>query len=347
MPQKLNYSDTTPAAPAGRRNLLWTADAPSSDPAVIRNISVSAAAPYLLTGAGAPAVGLGVDGDYYMNTTNGRFYQRAAGAWASLNLSAAGKGALIAGTNVTLTDNGDGTTTVNSSGGGGGSAVLPSSVAGLETWIDASQLSGFADGAAVSTLPNLATSNLTGRKWYAIGTPPVYKAAILNGKGILRFIGTGWYEGFCPADDRGYSIFMVFKLSSLANAYTSILGTGWTSDAGGYLVKSTGKTAFYATGSIYDGTGAATLVTGSFYIATIVANRSATSTYTSRIALAADGPTSTTDVLWQARQFIIGGHPISGRALSGDFAELLFYNNAVSDTDRNAIENYLKTKYAL
>lgn len=43
MPQKLNYSDTTPAAPAGSKNIAWAADAPSADPTIVRNISAHVA----------------------------------------------------------------------------------------------------------------------------------------------------------------------------------------------------------------------------------------------------------------------------------------------------------------
>lgn len=39
MPQDVNYSDTVPAAPTGKQNIHWQADAPSSDPAVVRQIS--------------------------------------------------------------------------------------------------------------------------------------------------------------------------------------------------------------------------------------------------------------------------------------------------------------------
>jgi hypothetical protein len=50
MPQKVNYSDTTPAADANNQLLRWKADAPSSDPTITRNISVEAP---LLTASGA------------------------------------------------------------------------------------------------------------------------------------------------------------------------------------------------------------------------------------------------------------------------------------------------------
>ena len=36
----------------------------------------------LMNGAGAPAVGLGVDNDYYINLTNGDLYYKSGGAWA-------------------------------------------------------------------------------------------------------------------------------------------------------------------------------------------------------------------------------------------------------------------------
>jgi hypothetical protein len=34
-------------------------------------------------GAGAPSSGLGVDGDFYLNTANGDLYQKASGAWGA------------------------------------------------------------------------------------------------------------------------------------------------------------------------------------------------------------------------------------------------------------------------
>jgi hypothetical protein len=39
MPQNINLNDTTPAAPTGKANVKWQADAASSDPTVIRNAS--------------------------------------------------------------------------------------------------------------------------------------------------------------------------------------------------------------------------------------------------------------------------------------------------------------------
>ena len=37
--QPTNYSDTTPAAPAGKINIKWQADAPNANPSVVRNLS--------------------------------------------------------------------------------------------------------------------------------------------------------------------------------------------------------------------------------------------------------------------------------------------------------------------
>lgn len=56
---------------------------------VVDNITGPAGAPggagapgaVWFSGAGAPAGGLGIDGDYYLNTTNGDVYSKAAGVW--------------------------------------------------------------------------------------------------------------------------------------------------------------------------------------------------------------------------------------------------------------------------
>lgn len=45
---------------------------------------VSAITNVLLDGAGAPAGGLGVNGNYYLNTTNGAIYEKSGGVWSAI-----------------------------------------------------------------------------------------------------------------------------------------------------------------------------------------------------------------------------------------------------------------------
>lgn len=81
MSQVINLNDATPAAPAGGRNVKWQGDAPNPDPSVARNISAYTTISNLLNGAGPPGGGLGVDNDYYLDTTAKVLYQRTTGVW--------------------------------------------------------------------------------------------------------------------------------------------------------------------------------------------------------------------------------------------------------------------------
>lgn len=51
-----------------------------------RLVALEAAAPKsaFLSGSGAPAPGLGQNGDHYLNSDNGELSKKAAGAWAFL-----------------------------------------------------------------------------------------------------------------------------------------------------------------------------------------------------------------------------------------------------------------------
>lgn len=70
-----------------------------------------------------------------------------------------------------------------------GGAFTPSSVGTLALWLDASQITGLADAAAVSSW-----SDLSGNGKHAVqataAAKPTYKTAIQNGRPVVRFDGT-------------------------------------------------------------------------------------------------------------------------------------------------------------
>jgi len=89
----------------------------------------------LTSGAGAPDAGLGVDGDFYINETNGDLYKKATGAWSVISniIGPAGNNgadgvvqAIVAGTNITVDDTDPANPIISSGGGsgGGGEGIL-------------------------------------------------------------------------------------------------------------------------------------------------------------------------------------------------------------------------------
>lgn len=226
----------------------------------------------------------------------------------------------------------------------------PAGVAGLRTWLDASQITGLSDGAALTTWPNVAPGG--GNDAVAIGSSPTYETNELNGLPIVRLGGGVYFRMFSEAlRAQGHTIFLVCKFTSLSPAYTGVVdyGSHWA-DWGAYLMKSNGKSAdyvFYVPGSAYadyDGTGSSTFTTGTWNYITIAHGRT--------IETRRNGSTDATGTAItyghsNPGHSLLGAQYNAGRVMVGDVAEYLIYDRELSSTDRNAVEAYLVAKYAL
>jgi hypothetical protein len=78
MPQDVNYSSTTPAADANNQLLKWRADAPSSDPTIVRNVAVEV--PQMVGSGAGHQAGLVPDPGATAGTTK---FLREDGTWAT------------------------------------------------------------------------------------------------------------------------------------------------------------------------------------------------------------------------------------------------------------------------
>lgn len=229
----------------------------------------------------------------------------------------------------------------------GSSGSVPAGLYGLCGWFAADKLTGYVDGDPVTVWPNLIVG---GYDLVGVGTTmPTYKTNIINSLPIIRFGASGvnnYYTFFLPAmAAQGMSFVVVFKMTGMTNAYTGIIGYGAT-DAGGFFIKSNGKTAEYYSGSSQDGGGAVTLVTGTFYYATAVHWHQ--SGGFDRIS----GTNDNTGLNWPSSNGsqssgYIGNQAVGGRNLNGDIAEVLVYSRPLSSSDVTSIESYITTKYAL
>jgi len=218
----------------------------------------------------------------------------------------------------------------------------PGSVDGLYAWFAADNLAGLSDGDHVHEWPNAVPG--VGFSLESTGDP-TYKTNILNSLPVVRLAGSDYFQYTLTAmAAQGGSFVVVFKLSAITNAYSGIVGYG-IGDAGGYFIKSNGKSADYYSGTGADGTGAASFDTTNWNYVTVIH------------ALAAgimrrNGATDLVSINWPAgngAQWLgyIGSHANPGRVMSGDIAELLVYSRPLSAADITAIESYITTKYAL
>jgi len=254
---------------------------------------------------------------------------------------AAGSNVILAVSSNTLTIASSGT------GGGGSSFTPPASVDGLWTWLKADAITGLVDNDPVVQWENSVPG--FGFAARAHSTQPVYKTGVLNGLPVVRFGGATWMYLFSYAlTAPNYCYFIVFKLSSIANAYSGILGNNVNADGGGFFIKSNGTSAVYpGTGTAYDGTGSATYNTTDWNY--FVDNHGQAQSYKTRRNGVDDAASTTLTGAGSSlfyHQFL-GSQSVGGRVFSGDIAEVLIYARALSSSEITSVEGYITAKYGL
>lgn len=229
--------------------------------------------------------------------------------------------------------------------GSGGGSSDPSSIGGLYNWFAADAITGLSNGGSVVEWRN-AASRTPGNDLITASGTPTYQTNVVNSLPVVRLGGSAYLKFLATAlQNASYTFVIVCKFSSLANAYTGILGYNVGADSGGYFVKSNGTTAHYPPNSTsYDGTGAATIDTTAWnYLVLNVKGL----TYDTRKNGAADK--TGTSFSWNAsiNSAFIGNQFVGSRVMSGDIAEILIYARSLSSSETTSIESYITGKYAI
>jgi hypothetical protein len=218
-----------------------------------------------------------------------------------------------------------------------GGSFDPSTIAGLKLWLKADSLA-LSDGATVGTW---ASSGPDGNSASTTLGAPKFKTNIVNGKPVVRFTSAGT-DGMVLATNitttPGWTVCVVMRPLTLTSDMVSLARPGNDVPLGPiqnptdvYIGLDSTTSYYKAVGGnvagfhVYTGnTSPAVYLDGvSRTLNQIVANNS--STYFSHIGLR--------------------GSPIIYS--DGDIAEILCYDSVLSTTDRQNVENYLKTKYGI
>jgi hypothetical protein len=208
-------------------------------------------------------------------------------------------------------------------------------------WLDAGAITGLSDGDAVGVWPD--SSDNGNNATQAGVNRPTYKTGIINGEPVLRFDGNDYFIDIFTITSQNMTIFAVFShdhngaaqpsgpLWQAADVSTSGFFPRWTNDQH-YLN--------YGAGWI-----------------NINPSDFAQNTWYSSIAIYQTGRTE----LWKdgvLNDFInsnsvsIGGFRIGYRSndnvyYKGDIAEIIFYDRAIDNIERQTVEVYLEDKYGL
>lgn len=234
-------------------------------------------------------------------------------------------------------------------GGGAAPVFSPADIAGLQLWLKADAGAGTNDGDAIASWTD--QSGNTKHATQATGTKrPTYKTNIQNGKPVARFDGGDALV--TPSITLGaFTVCVVFSAS--ANGFIYEQSATANSNNGSYLYTDITQTSQIYRAAVQSGKSRA-------------ANWGIGSTW--RVVTQRFGGTHATNQLWIngtlqtmsdgsftsdpgttpiSDVINIGSRNQAGVFLTGDIAEILIYNSALSSTDRSAVETYLQAKYAL
>ncbi|HVU80034.1 MAG TPA: hypothetical protein VHD37_01585 [Candidatus Paceibacterota bacterium] len=217
------------------------------------------------------------------------------------------------------------------------SAFVPSDVSGLVEWLDASQITGKADGDSVATWTD-ASGN--GYDATAVGGSPTYQTNILNGRPVLRFVAASSQKMRAhPTVNTPYTLFVVARLNGGSNG--RILGSIYPNNQNYLCGWWNGfENTMYGEGFVRGGSDSATT---NWHQYTCKGTGSLTTFYDYGVSLASNN----SGVAGLNSGLALGGYdPTGDQELSNfDIAEVIIYNVALSDSDRAAVEAYLYNKY--
>lgn len=252
----------------------------------------------------------------------------------------------------------------------------PTHITGLQLWLDASDASTLYDatsgGSLVAADGSVARwEDKSGNARHATqgtsGSRPLRKASVQGGKDVLRFDGTNdWFS--VPSSEGTFkflhsadsTVFVVMERSATADSCVLDTAAGDTVTRGfsAYYEGSGGTfTSRTANGSALATSNTATsLVQAGWNIVTI-RTRPTQGTASARSSMRRNGGSAVeNNTLTATASTSNASYPLnigrfegvaSGYAHGGDIAEIIIYDSALSDTDRESVENYLLAKWGI
>jgi len=219
----------------------------------------------------------------------------------------------------------------------------PNSISGLVLWLSADSIPGLLNGEPVSVW-NDKSSSLNNA--YNIGSlRPTYQTNVVNGLPVVRFGGSPQYLIMTSAVSSvlPFSIFHVYKKRVSGGLMFTLTNS---SDNNSYTMfdYSDGNLYNFTRGNAFGNAAGKGNVT-SFWIGSQISNTGTNNVtgYKNGVdvsfSYAGGGSGTLVNYDWL-------GHRTTEYA-DGDLAEILFYNSALSTTDRQNVENYLNKKYAI
>jgi hypothetical protein len=223
---------------------------------------------------------------------------------------------------------------------GGSGSFDPTSIAGLQAWLKADAgTSTTTDGVAVSQW-NDQSGN--GRNFtQATGSlQPLYKAAIFNGLPVVRFDGVDDFMAVAAALETSNTSFFIVTSFSKVTAFAAFFASSGTA-ANFRQNNLTGQIQITYNGG---NTATATDISGARHVIGVQLPLGASGEIRVDGGAATAGGANVAAQAGTALQLAANGS--GGATMTGDVGEVLLYNSVLSAGNRQAVEAYLKAKWA-
>ncbi len=219
---------------------------------------------------------------------------------------------------------------------------VPTDIAGCLLWLDASQIVGLNDGDPVSTWAD-ESGNGNDVTQSNAQEKPTYQTNELNGLPVVNFTPTGGggtkeflRRTFSSPLAQPGTVFVVVRSQSTTDSGKIFDGVG----SGRWLIQPSGGTwQIFAGSTVLSGGTADT----NWHVFSLIFNGASSEVFVDGVSTITGNPGAA-----NFDGITLGGDNGSGTSpLTGDEAEVIIYNSALGTTDRQTVEAYLASKYAL
>jgi hypothetical protein len=215
-------------------------------------------------------------------------------------------------------------------------AFSPTDIAGLERWYKADALA-LATNDPVSSWTD-SSGNAVHATQATSSKQPSFQAAVLNGMGVVRFDGTDDEMNAAVSADASRTLFYLVKQAATLGAVYI-----------GGLASTAAIRTFSNQFEYISAEGGATPALGGTPTNWNVIAVKYTSTASAAVYIGTGTATNLdpNDSFSTSTTLTIGERSTNSGFWNGDFAEILVYDSALSDTDRESVRDYLIDKWAI
>ena len=229
------------------------------------------------------------------------------------------------------------------------SGFTPTQIPGCGLWLDGGDPNGNGSVTNAASISTWVDKSGNGRNGTNAGTAGIAYRNILNGRAVLRMSSSRYTVNYASFPNTAYTIFSVQFLSTNGTAYASMIMGGGASTGKFFIgVGSSGTNILTVSGTsagwndLNEGSPSSSNF-NSWRIVTMVVSGSALNPYVDGNTQTAK--TGTTGSL--IATIDIGSSYAGDQNWTGDSAEILMYDSALTTNQRRQIEGYLARKWGL